>query len=154
MSLAEELTTGPLAAELAPHIAAGNDGAVAGILNRRDIPTKGKVTSHDIRQYLMLVDLLLAIEASSQLSCIAAKRALDVFPIFDLSNPMILGKFEQVLDGLVAEELIPDFTEVHKATILSLADTLVSRAEQVGLGYVSANNIAKAVRNDDGSSKL
>ena len=154
MSLAEELTSGPLAAELAPHIAAGADGECAAVLNRADIPAKGKVASHDIRQYLMLVDLLLAIESSSQPSCLAAKRALEVFPIFDLSNPMILGKFTQVLDGLVAEELIPDFTEVHKAVILSLADTLISRAEQAGLGNVTASDIARAARNDDGSSKL
>jgi len=146
MSLAEELTSGPLAEELAPHIAAGADGVCAAILNRADIPAKGKVLSHDIRQYLMLVDLLIAIESSAQPSCVAAKRALEVFPIFDLSNPMILGKFTQVLDGLVAEELIPDFTEEHKAVILSLADTLISRAEQAGLGNVTIEQIAQATR--------
>jgi hypothetical protein len=145
-TLIEELTNGPLAAELAPHIAAGADGVVAAILNRKDIPAKGKVESHDIRQYLMLVDLLLAIESSAQPSCVAAKRALEVFPIFDLSNPMILGKFTQVLDGLVAEELIPDFTETHKLTILSLADTLISRAEQAGLGHIDHMAVAKALR--------
>jgi hypothetical protein len=146
MSLLEELNSGPLAAELAPHILAGADGVVAAILNRQDIPAKGKVLSHDIRQYLMLVDLLIAIESSAQPSCVAAKRALEVFPIFDLSNPMILGKFTQVLDGLVAEELIPDFTETHKLTILSLADTLISRAEQAGLGHVTIEQIAQTTR--------
>jgi len=145
-TLAEELTSGTLAAELAPHIAAGADGVVAAILNRRDIPAKGSVSSHDIRQYLMLVDLLIAIEASPQPACIAAKRALEVFPIFDLSNPMILGKFTQVLDGLVAEALIPDFTETHKAVILSLADTLISQAEQAGLGHIDHMAVAKALR--------
>jgi hypothetical protein len=107
---------------------------------------KGKVASHDIRQYLMLVDLLIAIEASPQPACVAAKRALEVFPIFDLSNPMILGKFTQVLDGLVDETLIPDFTEQNKAVILSLADTLISRAEQAGLGHVDHMAVAKALR--------
>jgi hypothetical protein len=145
-TLLEELTSGPLAAELAPHIQAGADGVVAAVLNRADIPAKGKVASHDIRQYLMLVDLLIAIEASQQPACVAAKRALEVFPIFDLSNPMILGKFEQVLDGLVDETLIPDFTEVNKAVILSLADTLISRAEQAGLGNVTIEQIAQATR--------
>ncbi len=145
-TLLDELTSGPLAAELAPHIQAGADGVVAAILNRRDIPAKGSVSSHDIRQYLMLVDLLIAIEASPQPACIAAKRALEVFPIFDLSNPMILGKFTQVLDGLVAETLIPDFTEVNKAVILSLADTLISRTEQAGLGNVTIEQIAQATR--------
>ncbi len=145
-TLAEELNSGPLAAELAPHITAGADGVVAAILNRADIPAKGSVSSHDIRQYLMLVDLLISIEASPQPACVAAKRALEVFPIFDLSNPMILAKFTQVLDGLVAETLIPDFTEVHKFTILSLADTLISRAEQAGLVNITIEQIAQATR--------
>ncbi len=145
-TLSEELTTGPLAVELAPHIQAGADGVVAAILNRADIAAKGSVSSHDIRQYLMLVDLLIAIESSPQPACVAAKRALEVFPIFDLSNPMILVKFTQVLDGLVAETLIPDFTEVHKLTILSLADTLISRAEQAGLGHIDHMAVAKALR--------
>jgi hypothetical protein len=145
-TLIEEINTRPLASELAPHIAAGSDGIAAAILNRKDIPAKGKVAAHDIRQYLMLVDLLIAIESSIQPACVAAKRALEVFPIFDLANPMILGKFEQVLDGLVAEDLIPDFTETNKLTILSLADTLISRAEQAGLGNVTIEQIAQATR--------
>ena len=153
-ALKTEIQTGPLAAELAPFIAAGNDTAIADALNRRDISAKGSVSSHYIRQYLMLVDLLIAIEASPAPACVAAKRALEVFPVFGLANPMILGKFGQVLDGLVAEDLIPDFTEVHKATILGLADTLVSRAEIVMGQAVSPNDVARAIRNDDGSSKL
>jgi hypothetical protein len=81
----------------------------------------GDATAHDIRQYLMLVDLLLPIEASTSPTCKAATRALEIFPVFDLSNPMIAGKLGQVLDGLVADNLVPDFTEEHKLTILSLA---------------------------------
>lgn len=143
--LTQELTSGPLAAELSPFIEAGNDGAIFEILHRKDIPTKGKLTAHDIRQYLMLNDLLLPIEASTALSCVATKRALEVFPVLDLSNPMILAKFEQVLDGLVAETLIPDFTEQHKADLLAMADVMVSRADQLGM-YISIELIAQALR--------
>lgn len=102
----------------------------------------GKLTSHDIRQHLMLVDLLLPIEASTQPSCVAATRALEVFPVFDLSNPMIMAKFSAVLDGLVAEPLIPDFTEEHKLTILGLATYPDPVAEM---------DVRKAIFNDDGS---
>ena len=144
--LKAEIQTGPLAAELAPYIASGNDTAIADALNRRDITANGHVSSHDIRQYLMLVDLLLAIESSPAPACIAAKRALEVFPVFDLSNQMIFVKFSQVLDGLVAESLIPDFTEVHKATILGLASTTVSRAEIVLGQPVSVTDVAVALR--------
>lgn len=101
-----------------------------------------KLTAHDIRQYLMLVDLLIPIEQSTQPACIAATRALDVFPVFDLSNPMILGKFTQVLDGLVAEELIPDFTEEHKQTILYLA---------MQPDPVDEMDVRRAIFADDGS---
>ena len=91
----------------------------------------GELTSHTIRQYLMLVDLLLPIESAVTPACQAATRALEVFPNFDLSDPMILGKFIQVLDGLVADTLIPDFTETHKDSILALAvvDDSVSEFE-------------------------
>lgn len=145
MNLHDELTTGPLASELAPLIGAGNDSAILAVLNRKDIPAKKPVTAHGIRQYLMLVDLLLPIEASNATSCIATKRALEIFESFDLSNPVILAKFTQILDGLVAETLIPDFTEQHKADILSLGDTLISRAEQLGI-TVTIQDIAQALR--------
>lgn len=104
----------------------------------------GNLSAHDIRQYLMLVDLLLPIEASNSPACKAAARAMDVFPIFDLTNPMIAGKISQVLDGLVADELIPDFTETHKATILSLAQVP---------DPISTLDVTLAIYNDDGSLK-
>lgn len=141
--LKTEIDTGPLAATLAPLVAAGNDAAIAEVLNAKTVPAKGSVTTHNIRQYLMLVDLLLAIENTPTQTCIATKRALEVFPVFDLSNPWVLDKFTQIIDGLVAEALIPDFSETHKATILGMADTLVSRAEIV-LGQ-SVNHIDVAI---------
>lgn len=145
MNLLDELTTGPLSGELAPFISSGDDAAILAILTRKDIPAKKPVTAHDIRQYLMLVDLLLPIEASNADTCIATKRALEVFESFDLRNPVILAKFTQILDGLVAETLIPDFTEQHKADILSLGDTMISRVGQLGI-TVTIQDIAQALR--------
>ena len=145
MNLQIELTTGPLSAEIAPHIVSGDDGAILEVLNRRDIPAKKKIRSHDICQYLMLNDLLLSIEASSALSCVATKRALEVFPEFDLSVPAVLAKFSLVLDGLVAETLIPDFTTQHKTDLLALGDTLISRSEQINMD-ITIQDIAQALR--------
>ena len=145
MSLLEELTTGPLAAEIAPHIASGDDGAIAAILNRKDITVKGSLSAHDIRKYLMLVDLLLPIESSTSQSCLVTKRALGVFPVFDLSDAVILGKFTAILDGLVADTLVPDFTETHKATLLYMSEKLISRAEQLSID-ASIPAIAQALR--------
>lgn len=145
MSLHDELTTGPLSQELAPLIAAGEDSAILSVLERKDIPAKGKVLAHDIQQYLMLHDLLLTIESSQTPSCIAAKRALEIFHSFDLGNPLILSKFEQILTGLEQDTLIPDFTTQHKADLLALGDTLVSRADQLGT-VPTVEQIAQALR--------
>lgn len=145
MTLHDELTTGPLAAELAPLIADGNDGAILAVLNRKDIPAKGKVSAHDIQQYLMLHDLLLTIESSQTLSCIATKRALEIFPTFDLSNPTILAKFDQILTGLEQDTLLPDFTGQHKADLLAMGDVLISRAEQLDI-TPTITDIAQALR--------
>lgn len=143
--LSDELTTGPLAAELAPLIAEGNDGAIYDALHRKDIVTDGSVTAHDIQQYLMLCDLLIPVEESTAASCKTATRALALFPVFNTQIPEVKSKLISVLDGLVAEVLIPDFTETHKATILAMAQTVVSRAEQLGISP-SVQDIAQALR--------
>jgi hypothetical protein len=145
MSLYDELTNGPLAAEIAPFILAGNDGAISAILNRKDIVGNGQLQAHDIKQYLSLIGLRLAIKDSNTPSCREATLALDDFDSFDLSNSIILAKFTVILDGLVADELIPDFTETHKLTVLALSQKLISRAEQLGLDC-SILAIAKALR--------
>lgn len=139
--------------ELQPLIAEGNDGAILTVLNRRDIPAKGKVSAHDIQQYLMLYDLLLVIEASQTPSCLAAKRALEIFPTFDFSNPVILNKFEMILTGLEQDNLIPAFTAQHKADLLAMGDILISRTDQIGF-VPTLEQIRSEIWNDDGSRKL
>lgn len=141
--LATELSTGPLAQEIAPHLASGNDGAIYGILTRKDIERLGRISAHDIKQYFSLIDLRLPILDSTAPSCRAVTLALEDFPIFDLTIPEVQTKFVSMLDALVAETLIPDFTETHKNTILYLATETVSRADQLKLN-VSIENIAQA----------
>ena len=152
-TLQTELTSGPLAAELAPFVASGNEAAISEIMNRQDITVKGKLLTHDIRQYLMLVDLLLPIEAGLDPACKTASRALDIFPQFDLSNSMILAKFSAILDGLVADALTPAFTATTKATLLAMADRQISRAEQLGI-TISDLDIRKAIWNDNGTRAI
>lgn len=132
--LYDELTTGPLAAEIAPFKLTRNYAAINGIMNRKDIPAKGLLRSHDIKQYLSLISLRIAIRDSIAQSCKEASQALLDFEIFDLFNPLILAKFTAILDGLVAETtLVPAFTATHKLTILAMADKLISRADQLGI---------------------
>ena len=101
----------------------------------------GEVTAHNIRQYLTLIGLLIPIEDATAMSCREAARVLEIFPIIDLANPMIAGKFNQVLTDLVDETLLPDFTEEHKQTILSFA----YHPDPVG-----EMDVRKALWSDDG----
>lgn len=146
MNLLEELTTGPLAVELAPLITAGNDGAILAVLNRQDISAKGKVSAHDIREYLMVENLLwMAIKDSPTLACKATIEALAMFETFDLSNSKRLAMFTQVLEGLVQDNLVPDFTEQNKVDLLAMGDVLISRAEQLGISP-TITDIAQTLR--------
>lgn len=144
--LANELINGPLAAEIAPHIETGNDGAIAEILNRRDMTVKGRISAHDIKRYLTLYDLRLPIKKGASAACEAVSLALDEFLEFDLSEPVILAKFTAMLDALVADStLSPVFSSRHKADLLALADVKTSRAEQLNV-LVDNQAIAHALR--------
>ncbi|MEE4290659.1 MAG: hypothetical protein V2J13_02820 [Cycloclasticus sp.] len=118
-----------------------SDADAAVLLNTENISIKQEIESHDIRQYLMLVDLLIVIENGASDAAIKAARALDIFPVFNMANPMIEGKFIAILDGLVADVTIPDFLEAHKNTILSMGNKTISRANELGLGAVREGDI-------------
>jgi hypothetical protein len=155
-TLVDEMTTGPLAAELAPFITNGDVASIESIiaiLNRRDIPIHTTLLAHDVRKYLHLMGLLIPIEESSAMSCKDAAKALQIFPIFDLSNQLIYNRFVQVLDGLVIETLIPDFTETDKAVILGMATVNTSRAEIINI-VVDYTKVHDEIWNSDGTRKL
>lgn len=155
MSTLDELTTGPLADEIAPYIVAGDSDAIAAILNRKDITVPGNLSVHSVKQYISLLGLRLPILESTALSCKEFNAALEDFKEsgFDLFNPIIYAKIVQVLDALVSETLIPEFTEEHKLTLLSLGNKLVSRAEQAGLN-VTELDVRKEIWADNGARKL
>ena len=142
--LSNELTSGPLAAELAPLIAAGNDGAIVEVLNRKDIPAKGRLPVRNIYRYLTLVGLRVMIAEGQSDACKVARYALeDLQPEIDLSNPVYLDKFTEILDALIADTATPDFTAGDKAALLGMGNVLISRAEQLGVAP-SENDIAVA----------
>ena len=145
MSLYDELTTGPLAAQITQFIASGDDAAIEAVFNHKGITVMGDLTSHDIKQYLSLIGLRLPIMDSTTPACREATQALADFDLFALDNPAILAKFTAILDGLVAETLVPDFTETHKAAILFLANKQISRAEQLGM-TIDITSIAQSLR--------
>lgn len=143
MTLLDELTTGPLAQEIAPFLALSQDSKILEILNRKDIVSNGKVYTSDIKAFLFAAGFWNTIKHGSSMACEEAIDALTLFQEFHLDNPIYLSRLTQVLDALVLEPLIPDFTEEHKTIILSLGITLISRLDQIGLS-VTENDIANA----------
>jgi hypothetical protein len=154
MLLYDELTAGILAPSIASLISTSNDIAILELLYNKNIAIKSTLTSHDIRQYLMLYDLLLVIENGTSDACKIATRALDVFPVFDLSIPVILNKFSLILDGLIADTtLIPAFTITHKQDLIDMSIKYISRVDQLGI-TVTLTDIRKEIWNDDGTRKI
>lgn len=145
MTLLQELTSGPLATELAPYIQAGNDGAILEVLNRKDIPAKGPVATSDIAAFLFAAGFWNTIKHGTSLACEDAIDALTLFKTFELDKPAYLARLTQVLDALVIEPLVPDFTEAHKNMILAMGDSLISRADQLGISP-TIQDIAQALR--------
>ena len=145
--LLNELTQGPLADEIAPFITTGDHGIINDILHRRDIPAKCALPTTEIKKYLSLVDLRLPIKQSESWPCKLATQALEDFNQFDLFDAMILAKFTSILDGLIADEtLSPRFTNTDKAMLLAMADTLISRADQIPDLAINIITIADALK--------
>jgi len=142
MTLLDEIQARP---ELQQYVDSGNDTAIVEFFNAKKVDAKGVIQSHDIRRYLSLEDLRLAIKEGSSEACKRTTLALEDFEFFDCSNPVILAKLDSVLSGLVADALVPDFTEQDKAIILSLANVKISLAEQLGL-TVNYETVAEALR--------
>ena len=154
MSLLSEITTGPLAAELAPHIASGNDAAIADVLNRRDIPALGAVDRATFAMWVGATGLRAAIQDHADavgsplrsvsltlLDCLQGGVA-NSLDMSSAQHQMMLGAWVQT--GAISQ--------AQHDELLALASHTISRAEQAGLGTVSVNDVARTVRADDGSS--
>lgn len=141
--LTDELTIGPLAAELAPLISAGNDAGILAVLNRKDIPGKVSILSHDIKAFFCASGFMIPIMDSTTLACREAVLNLNLFTSFDVRNPVYLAKLTAILQGLVAEPLVPDFLQAHMDYVLSLGDVLKSRVEIINDGLEAAAMAAK-----------
>ena len=118
-----------------------SDADAATALNAENISVKTSVLAHDIRKYLMLVDKLLPMEASSLDGAKAAVRSLEIFPAFDLAESAVETKLIAVLDALITDGLI-DSTD--RTNILALGNKAISRATELGLPKVSSWNITEA----------
>jgi len=146
--LADELTTGPLAAEIAPFITSGDDGAIAEILNRKDISINGSVSVNTFAMWCATTGMRASIQdhandLASPLRSIAL-TLLDLLqgnlnpPSLDLA---IAGNVA-MLDAWVLAGIL---TTVQKAELVALSQKLISRAEQLNID-ASIPIIAKSLR--------
>ena len=128
---------------LADH-ASDTDLQIEEALNTKNISAKMPIATKDIKQYLILMDLWLAIKDSTSNASRVAVDALNNFDQFTVTNPLIEAKLIQILDDLVSEPQVPDFTEAHKTQILALGQTLKSWADINWDGRVTLTDINKA----------
>ena len=152
--LRAEIRTGPLAGELAPHLASGDDDAVADALNRR----RGETV---LRARMISA---LGVLASYPDGPMAAAAVLDKLEAAATRVPavkwamMFLNTYEGIDIGQASTQGMVDhlaaggvITADEAGKLKSLGRVPASRAEIVVGRLVSANDVARAIRNDDGS---
>lgn len=155
IDLTEELLNGPLSSEFTNYIAINDIDSILSAFNRKDNIVRGKLTVHDVKQYISLLSLRTVFLDSTSLACREFNLALQDFLIsgFDLSIQPIYNKIVSVLDAIVAESTIPQFTEEHKNILLSLGNRIVSRTEQLGV-EITYEDIYNTLFDKTGNRKL
>jgi len=147
MALLEEIQNGTLAAELAPFVATNDYRAIANRLNQADIQTPGSIMVNKFAIWCAETGMRAAIndQAANPASTLRsiALTLLDLLqgnltpPSLDLSitqNKAMLHAW--VLAGLLTTE--------QEQELITLSQTYISRAEQIGL-TVDANLVATAL---------
>lgn len=144
MTLHELITSEP---SLADHVTAGNDGAIAAWLNTPSVAsTKEVLMDHFVGKLYQNGGFLAVIQAAATgnqvagmaLTVIEKAKALGLNQV-DISLPST----QLLLGSLVTEGLL---TQAQADEVTALSDTVISPAEAAGLGHVSIEQIAKALR--------
>lgn len=156
MALKTEIQTGPLAVELAPHIASGNDTAIADALNAQRGETMLRerfVSARSILAFYPAGPEAAATVLDKLEAAAAHVPAVKWVMTFLKADGIDIGSHatQGMLDQLAAGGLM---TADEASQLKSLGVTPASRAEIVLGQAVSPNDVARAIRNDDGSSKL
>jgi hypothetical protein len=116
--------------------------ALADQLNTANIEAVQNIQVADIKQYLVVTGKILAIKASLEPAALLTVEALDSFDKFVMIEPSNVAALNNQMDGLIAVNSEPKlFTIDDKNYILSLGVTVISRANQLGLGVVTPGDI-------------
>ena len=143
-----EIQTGPMAAELAPFVAAGNDVQVAAILNDKRFTKTQRVTLKDIVRYLLDNGVWLTIvDKAADIAPSPAKSAARIFLEvqkmgFVESLDMSKASSQGMLSTLVAAGTM---TAAHQIAITNMGIVPASRADVLG-ATITHIDVAKALR--------
>lgn len=120
-----------------------DNSATASALNAKAISAKQSIQVSDIKKYLTVVGKRVAINNSASIPAQATVLAFQDFEVFDMTDALNEAALISQMGGLVTEGLI---SETDKTNILAMGDTLISRAQSLGLGIVTAGQV-QAERN-------
>ena len=147
MTLLEEIQNGPLAAELSSFVAANDYRGIANALNRKDILTSGSITVNKFAIWCAETGMRATIndQASNPASPLRsiALTLLDLLQgnLTPASLDLSIDQNKAMLHAWVLAGLL---TTAQEQELITLSQTYISRAEEVGL-TVDANLVAEAL---------
>jgi hypothetical protein len=146
-ALRNELTTDPAGLGYAPLLDAGSANQVAAALNEPRYPTDGPITIERLLRWAAKYAVLPRLQVAAQSDNIALAGIAQVGLLLT-QNPNIpeidlgLEDVQQMFAALVEAEVI---SAAQRDELFASGVHLVSRADVLGLGYVSADDISRAV---------
>ena len=147
--LREEIMNDPLS----KNYEAMADSEVADFINTADRPGKKPVPATDVRLYILLNGLFPGIQnlaANGQdptqrgtAITILQTIAPNSFDTIRMNLPNVRGAVSQMLQTMVEAGVM---TAQHRTDMLALGDTMISRAQELGLSTVHHLDVAEARR--------
>lgn len=119
---------------------------IVSALNAKIIASKRPINTSDIKKYLILNSLWLAIKTSSNPVAVITIDALNLFDEFNVQESSVNIKLGQMMDGLIAANLTPAFTATHKSQLLSMGDVMVSWSDLNWVGDVQLWQVVEATK--------
>jgi hypothetical protein len=147
INLYNELTTGPLSAELAPYIASGDDSAIDKILNEKQFVVIDEISANDFAIWAASTGLRATIQDHAENPASPLRSiALTLLDLLqgNLDRALDFGNAANVamLEAWVTATAI---TAAQRDELLALSEKMISRAEQLGINP-TITDIAQALR--------
>ncbi len=111
-------------------------------LKIQSIPKKVPISTGAIKQYLIVSNLWMPIKTANTDNTNIVMDSLREFSSFDVDKPEIEAVLVKILDALILD--VTAFTKKNKTDILALGDTMVSRADVLGISDITMGDIERA----------